>query len=156
MLITTIRALVVEDGSKMATLLRRRLQEEGFAVVLAANGEDGSWLGAENDYDVILLDVMLPMSTGSRSADACGLGTGGLRSSCSWPGTASRTAWRAWTPAPTTTSRSRRLRRRDPPLRRQRRRVALDANFHVIGDVSNDEGAAGEEGAADQNGGDED
>ena len=34
--------------------------------------------------------------------------------------------------------------------------VALDANFHVIGDVSNDEGAAGEEGAADQNGGDED
>ena len=53
MLITTIRALVVEDGSKMAALLRRRLQEERFAVVLAANREDGSWLGAENDYDAI-------------------------------------------------------------------------------------------------------
>jgi two-component system OmpR family response regulator len=60
MLSTTMRALVVEDGSKMAALLRRGLQEEGFAVDVAANGEDGSWLGAENDYDVILLDVMLP------------------------------------------------------------------------------------------------
>jgi two-component system, OmpR family, response regulator len=55
-----MRALVVEDGSKMAALLRRGLQEEGFAVDVAANGEDGSWLGAENEYDVILLDVMLP------------------------------------------------------------------------------------------------
>ena len=64
----------------MAAFLRRDLQEEAFAVDVAATGEDGSWLGAENDYDVILLDVMLPMSTGSRSADACGLGTGGLRS----------------------------------------------------------------------------
>jgi hypothetical protein len=34
--------------------------------------------------------------------------------------------------------------------------VALDANFHVVVDVSEDEGAAGEEGAADQNGADED
>ena len=55
-----MRALVVEDGSKMAALLRRGLQEEGFAVDVAASGEDGSWLGIENDYDVILLDVMLP------------------------------------------------------------------------------------------------
>ena len=55
-----MRALVVEDESKMAALLRRGLQEEGFAVDIAANGEDGSWMGTENDYDVILLDVMLP------------------------------------------------------------------------------------------------
>jgi two-component system, OmpR family, response regulator len=55
-----MRALVVEDESKMAALLRRGLQEEGFAVDIAANGEDGSWMGSENDYDVILLDVMLP------------------------------------------------------------------------------------------------
>jgi two-component system, OmpR family, response regulator len=55
-----MRALVVEDGSKMAALLRRGLQEEGFAVDVASTGEEGSWLGAENDYDVILLDVMLP------------------------------------------------------------------------------------------------
>jgi two-component system, OmpR family, response regulator len=55
-----MRALVVEDGAKMAALLRRGLQEEGFAVDVAANGEDGSWFGTENQYDVILLDVMLP------------------------------------------------------------------------------------------------
>jgi two-component system, OmpR family, response regulator len=60
MLNARMRALVIEDGSKMATLLRRGLQEEGFAVDVAANGEDGSWMGAENEYDVILLDVMLP------------------------------------------------------------------------------------------------
>ena len=55
-----MRALVVEDGSKMAALLRRGLQEEGFAVDVAATGEDGVWLGSENEYDVVLLDVMLP------------------------------------------------------------------------------------------------
>jgi two-component system OmpR family response regulator len=55
-----MRALVVEDGTKMAALLRRGLQEEGFAVDVASNGEDGSWLGVENEYDVILLDLMLP------------------------------------------------------------------------------------------------
>jgi two-component system OmpR family response regulator len=55
-----MRALIVEDGSKMAALLRRGLQEEGFAVDVAANGEDGAWFGTENHYDVILLDVMLP------------------------------------------------------------------------------------------------
>jgi two-component system OmpR family response regulator len=55
-----MRALVVEDESKMAALLRRGLREEGYAVDVAGTGEDGSWLGAENDYDVILLDVMLP------------------------------------------------------------------------------------------------
>jgi two-component system, OmpR family, response regulator len=60
MLSATMRALVVEDESKMAALLRRGLQEEGFAVDVAATGEDGAWLGNENDYDVILLDAMLP------------------------------------------------------------------------------------------------
>ena len=60
MLTTPMRALVVEDGSKMGALLRRGLQEEGFAVDVAGSGEDGTWFGTENDYDVILLDVMLP------------------------------------------------------------------------------------------------
>jgi two-component system OmpR family response regulator len=55
-----MRALVVEDESKMAALIRRGLQEEGYAVDVASTGEDGAWLGNENDYDVILLDAMLP------------------------------------------------------------------------------------------------
>jgi two-component system OmpR family response regulator len=55
-----MRVLVVEDEVKMAGLLRRALEEEGYAVDVAANGADGVWLGTENDYDAVLLDVMLP------------------------------------------------------------------------------------------------
>jgi two-component system OmpR family response regulator len=55
-----MRLLVVEDEVKMAGLLRRALEEEGYAVDVASNGADGVWLGTENDYDAVLLDVMLP------------------------------------------------------------------------------------------------
>ena len=55
-----MRALVVEDEMKMATLLKRGLEEEGLAVDVAPSGLDAVWLGAENPYDVIVLDVMLP------------------------------------------------------------------------------------------------
>jgi two-component system OmpR family response regulator len=59
-----MRVLVVEDEVKMAGLLRRGLTEEGYAVDIAANGADGLWAGTENDYDVIVLDLMLPDMTG--------------------------------------------------------------------------------------------
>jgi two-component system OmpR family response regulator len=52
--------LVVEDEIKMAGLLKRGLEEEGYAVDLAATGADGLWAGTENPYDAIVLDVMLP------------------------------------------------------------------------------------------------
>lgn len=55
-----MRVLVVEDGTKMAGLLKRGLEEEGYAVDLARTGSDALWLGSENPYDVIVLDVMLP------------------------------------------------------------------------------------------------
>lgn len=55
-----MRLLVVEDGVKMAGLLRRGLQEEGYAVDLAGSGEEAIWLATECDYDAIVLDVMLP------------------------------------------------------------------------------------------------
>jgi two-component system OmpR family response regulator len=55
-----MRALVVEDELRMAALLRRGLEEEGYAVDLSANGTDGLWMGTENQYDVIILDVALP------------------------------------------------------------------------------------------------
>jgi DNA-binding response OmpR family regulator len=44
----------------MATLLQRGLREEGYAVDVAHDGTDGLWLGTEQDYDAIVLDVMLP------------------------------------------------------------------------------------------------
>ena len=44
----------------MAVLLERGFREEGYAVDSATNGADALWLATENDYDAIVLDVMLP------------------------------------------------------------------------------------------------
>ncbi len=55
-----MRVLVVEDEVKMAGLLRRGLQEEGYAVDVAATGGEAEWAAVENPYDAIVLDVMLP------------------------------------------------------------------------------------------------
>jgi two-component system OmpR family response regulator len=54
-----VRLLVVEDAVKMGGLLRRGLQESGHAVDLVCTGAEAVWLGVEQDYDVIVLDVML-------------------------------------------------------------------------------------------------
>jgi two-component system, OmpR family, response regulator len=59
-----MRVLVVEDEVKMAGLLLRALEEEGYAVDVAAHGEDAVWFGTENDYDAIVLDLMLPDADG--------------------------------------------------------------------------------------------
>ncbi len=55
-----MRILVVEDHAAMADVLRRGLSEEGYAVDVADSGEEGTWLAAENEYDVIVLDLVLP------------------------------------------------------------------------------------------------
>lgn len=52
--------LVVEDEVKMAGLLKRGLEEEGYAVDVARDGSEALWLGTENPYDAVILDVMLP------------------------------------------------------------------------------------------------
>jgi two-component system OmpR family response regulator len=55
-----VRALVVEDDSRMADLLRRGLTESGYGVDVVRTGPDALWQAGEVDYDVILLDVALP------------------------------------------------------------------------------------------------
>jgi len=60
----TMRVLVVEDEAPMASSLKRGLEAEGFAVDVAANGEEGLWLAREQEYDAIVLDVMLPKING--------------------------------------------------------------------------------------------
>ena len=55
-----MRVLVVEDHPQMAELLDQRLREEGFAVDVVSTGEDATWMAAENDYDAVVLDVLLP------------------------------------------------------------------------------------------------
>ena len=56
--------LVVEDDRKVAEFLRKGLQEEGHAVDLAHDGEDGLYLATTNQYDIVILDVMLPKKDG--------------------------------------------------------------------------------------------
>ncbi len=60
-----MRVLVVEDEPKVAAAVRRGLEGEGFAVDVANNGDDGRWMAEENDYDVLILDIMLPRLSGT-------------------------------------------------------------------------------------------
>jgi two-component system, OmpR family, response regulator len=57
---TPMRILVVEDEERLADALKRGLEAEGFAVDVATNGTDGLWLATEQDYDTVILDIMLP------------------------------------------------------------------------------------------------
>jgi two-component system OmpR family response regulator len=55
-----MRALIVEDDVKMAGLIRRGLLEEGYAADISVNGHDAVVKASATEYDVIVLDVMLP------------------------------------------------------------------------------------------------
>ncbi len=58
------RALVVEDDSNIAELLRLYLEKDGFEVLHAADGGEGIRMARENEPDLILLDIMLPVVDG--------------------------------------------------------------------------------------------
>jgi two-component system OmpR family response regulator len=55
-----MRVLVVEDSVAMASVIRRGLMEENFAVDIAVDGTEGLWMALEWDYDLVVLDAMLP------------------------------------------------------------------------------------------------
>ena len=55
---------MVEDEVKMADLVRRTLEREGYSVDTSGNGVDGLWMATENEYDAIVLDVMMPEPDG--------------------------------------------------------------------------------------------
>jgi len=59
-----VRILVVEDDPKTARFLKQGLEEEGHAVDLAADGDEGAFLGHLNPYDLIVLDIQLPKRNG--------------------------------------------------------------------------------------------
>ncbi len=61
-----MRVLLVEDEVKLAAYVKRGLEREGYAVDVAADGEQGLWLGTNQAYDVIVLDIMLPRLNGFR------------------------------------------------------------------------------------------
>ncbi len=55
-----MKILVVEDEPKTGDYLRKGLSESGFAVDLARTGTEGEFLALSNEYDLVVLDVMLP------------------------------------------------------------------------------------------------
>jgi two-component system copper resistance phosphate regulon response regulator CusR len=55
-----MRILVIEDELKTAAYLKKGLEESGYAVDVANDGPQGLILAQEEEYDVIVLDVMLP------------------------------------------------------------------------------------------------
>ena len=61
-----MRILLVEDDEKVASVVARGLREEGFAVNLAADGEEGLRRALTETYDTAIVDIMLPKLDGLR------------------------------------------------------------------------------------------
>jgi len=59
-----MKLLIVEDDTRIAETLTTGLAEEKFLVELAEDGERGEYLAAINHYDVIILDLLLPLRSG--------------------------------------------------------------------------------------------
>lgn len=59
-----MRVLIIEDFGPLREALVQGLQEAGFAVDAADNGESGLWKARSNEHDVIILDLMLPKVDG--------------------------------------------------------------------------------------------
>ncbi|GBE03218.1 transcriptional activator protein CzcR [bacterium BMS3Abin09] len=55
-----MRILIVEDEKSLADIIRKGLEEEGYAVDVAYNGEEGLYLAENEPSDIIILDIMLP------------------------------------------------------------------------------------------------
>src|SRR6266478_5972164 len=60
----TLRILVVEDEAKVARALREGLQREHYEVSIARTGEDGFFQMTEQEFDLVILDIMLPKRDG--------------------------------------------------------------------------------------------
>jgi two-component system OmpR family response regulator len=60
-----MRILVVDDDARLARAVRRGLEAEGHAVDTAVDARQGEWLAGENEYDAMVLDVMLPGGSGT-------------------------------------------------------------------------------------------
>jgi len=63
-----MRVLVVEDDRKVAGFIEMGLKEEGYLVDIAPDGDAATILAHVNDYDIILLDVVLPKKNGFQVA----------------------------------------------------------------------------------------
>lgn len=65
-----MRLLIVEDNRALLKSLKKGLEEESFSVDSAADGEEGLFLAEHNEYDVVILDLMLPKLDGLKLLQA--------------------------------------------------------------------------------------
>lgn len=72
-----MKILLVEDDKKIAAMVKRGLDAEGFSVEVAMDGDEGLWRATEYRYDLIILDLMLP---GLSGVQICGK----LREQANW------------------------------------------------------------------------
>src|SRR6266545_4126694 len=63
-----MKILVVEDDRKVAGFIEQGLREEGYMVDVAPDGDEATMLAHVYDYDLLVLDVMLPKKTGLQVA----------------------------------------------------------------------------------------
>ena len=59
-----MKVLLVEDSARLQMSVGRALRKAGYAIDVIGNGEEGLWQAESNDYDVIVLDIMLPKLDG--------------------------------------------------------------------------------------------
>ncbi|MBI1883814.1 MAG: response regulator transcription factor [Chlamydiae bacterium] len=59
-----MRILVIEDEKKIASFIKRGLKEEGYVVDTASDGEEGHFVATTHEFDLIILDLMLPKLDG--------------------------------------------------------------------------------------------
>ena len=59
-----MRLLVVEDEKKVSSFIKKGLEEEGYAVDAAHDGEEGLYMALDNVHDLIILDIQLPKMDG--------------------------------------------------------------------------------------------
>jgi len=59
-----MRILLVEDELRLSNIIKKGLLEEGYAVDVAYDGEEGQYLSESEEYDLIILDIMLPKIDG--------------------------------------------------------------------------------------------
>ena len=56
------RILLVEDQSRMASFIAKGLREQSYAVDIARDGSQALYRAAVNEYDLVILDVLLPLN----------------------------------------------------------------------------------------------
>lgn len=61
---TSMKILIIEDDLKIINFLKKGLEEECYIVDYSTNGDEGLYLASVNSYDLILLDIMLPIKDG--------------------------------------------------------------------------------------------